>query len=630
MFGATEDVKYIVTLLRIRRKVFRYIQSNYTILEHFLETAKRQPHKPLLLFKDETFTYQDADRLSNQAARVLLQSGLVKQGDTVTLFVANEPMFAWLWLALFKLGCSAALLNSNIRSKSLLHCFKCSGAQVLLVAQDLQGAVEEVLPELLEQQVTVFFMGRTRTSAGMHSFTEKMSHASSEPIAPDLRSHMNMESPAVYVYTSGTTGLPKAAVLTHTKLWHMTMILRSCGLTSDDVLYISLPLYHTSGLVGFAGAIELGITVALKNKFSSSQFWDDCRKYNVTVVQYIGEIMRFICNTPKKPNDRSHKVRLAIGNGIRANVWRDFLSRFGNIRILELYGATEGNFVLVNYCGKIGAVGRDNFLYRWRNPFALIKYDVDQGEPLRDSSGLCIQVPKGKPGLLVSAISARTPFLGYARDLQQTEKKKLHDVLKKGDVYFNTGDLMLIDKDGFVYFQDRVGDTFRWKGENVSTNEVSDVITQAECVSEASVYGVEVPDNYAWKASKHRSKCDEISGWRDAPTPSERECFTTRSNEGRVGMAAIALKDGHTFDSVGVFEHLESFLPNYARPRFIRIQSSLDVTGTFKLVKAKLVQEGFNPSAIMDPLYFLDDKEKKYVPLTMDIVRAVISGNIKI
>ncbi|XP_077372302.1 long-chain fatty acid transport protein 2-like [Festucalex cinctus] len=589
------DVKFIVKNLRIRRKVFHYIDTNYTIVDHFMETAKRQPHKPLLLFKDETFTYQDADRLSTQAARLLLQSGLVKPGDTVTLFVANEPMFVWLWLALLKLGCSAALLNSNIRSKSLLHCFKCSGAQVLLVSQDLQGAVEEVLPELHEQQVTVFFMGSTQTSSGMHSFIDKMQNMSSEPLAKDLRSRLNMHSPAVYVYTSGTTGLPKAAVLTHTKLWRMSMILRSCGLTSDDVLYISLPLYHTSGLIGFAGAIELGITVALKSKFSSSQFWDDCRKYNVTVIQYIGEIMRFLCNTPTKPNDQSHKVRIAIGNGIRSNVWRDFLNRFGNIQILELYGATEGNIILMNYCGKIGAVGRDNFLFRWRYPFALIKYDVDQGEPVRDSSGLCIQVPKGEPGLLVAEISVRAPFLGYARDLQQTEKKKLHDVLKKGDVYFNTGDLMLIDKDGFIYFQDRIGDTFRWKGENVSTNEVADVITQADCITEATVYGVEVP-----------------------------------GNEGRVGMAAVALQDGHAFDSEGIFMLLESFLPAYARPRFIRIQSSLDVTGTFKLVKARLVKEGFNPSAITDPLYFLDDKEKKYVPLTMDIVHGILSSKVKI
>nr|XP_057943970.1 long-chain fatty acid transport protein 2-like [Doryrhamphus excisus] len=590
-----QDIKHILTKVKIGRRVFQYMQRNYTLLDHFLEMAKTQPHKPLILFKDDIFTYQDVDRLSSQAARVLLHSGVVRPGDTVALFVGNEPMFVWTWLALFKLGCSAALLNSNIRSKSLLHCFECSGAKVLLVAQDLQSAVEEVQPELREQQVSVLIMGDACTTEGGLSFTDKMRQMSSEPLDEDLRSHVTLQDPAVYVYTSGTTGLPKAALLTHSKLWGMTMILRSTGLSPNNVIYISLPLYHTSGLVGFAAAIEMGITVALRNKFSASQFWDDCRRYNVTVIQYIGEIMRYVCNTPKKPNEQNHNVKLAIGNGIRANVWRDFQMRFGNIRIVELYGATEGNFFLMNYSGKMGAVGRASFLYKWCFPFALIKYDVDKGEPVRDSSGLCIQVPKGEPGLLVSEISARAPFLGYAGDLQQTEKKKLHHVLKKGDVFFNTGDLMLVDRDGFIYFHDRVGDTFRWKGENVSTNEVADVLTRADCIAEANVYGVEVP-----------------------------------GNEGRVGMAAVALKDGQTFDCVGLFKHLESFLPAYARPRFIRIQSSLDVTVTFKTVKTKLVKEGFDPTTIKDPLYFLNDKEKKYIPFTIDLFHALMSGNMRI
>ncbi|XP_061891338.1 long-chain fatty acid transport protein 2-like [Entelurus aequoreus] len=590
-----QDVKHIVSKLKTRRRVLDYIQRNYTILDRFLEAADTQPHKPLFLFKDDTFSYRDADQLSNKAARALLHSGLVQQGDTVALFMGNEPTFVWLWLALFKLGCSAALLNANIRSKGLLHCFKCSGAKVLLVAQDLQGPVEEVLQDLQELEVSTLVMSTVCSSAGVLSFTDTMNQMSSEPLSPDLRSHVTLQSPAVYVYTSGTTGLPKAALLTHSKLWGMTTILRSSGLTYKDVIYISLPLYHTAGFVGFAGAIDMGITVALKNKFSSSQFWDDCRKYNVTVIQYIGEIMRFVCNTPKKANERNHKVRLAIGNGIRANVWRDFLDRFGDVQIMELYGATEGNFFLMNYSGKIGAVGRATFLYKWCFPFAMIKFDVDKGEPVRDSSGLCIQVPKGEPGLLVSEISAGAPFLGYARDLQQTEKKKLHHVLKKGDVFFNTGDLMLIDQDGFFYFQDRLGDTFRWKGENVSTNEVADVLTQADCIAEASVYGVEVP-----------------------------------GHEGRVGMAAVALKDGQTFRCVSVFKHLEGFLPAYARPRFIRIQSSLDITVTFKILKTKLVREGFKLTQIKDPIYFLAEKEKKYVPFTLELFHAVTSGDMKL
>ncbi|XP_035520312.1 very long-chain acyl-CoA synthetase-like [Morone saxatilis] len=587
-----QDVQFVRNKLKIRRLIQKYNQTNFSILDRFSEAVKAQPHKPLILYKEETFTYREADELSNKAARVFLQSGLGK-GDTVALFLGNEPTFLWLWLGLGKIGCSAAFLNYNIRSRSLLHCFSCSGAKTLVAAEELQDAVEEVLPSLLEQQVTVFILADRCRTADVQSF--KMSQASSEPISKDLRSNVTLQSPAVYIYTSGTTGFPKAAVVTHSKLWTFSLLLTVTGVKPEDVIYVSLPLYHSAGLLGFTGAIERGITVALRSKFSASQFWDDCRKYNVTVIQYIGEIMRYLCNTPKKLSDRSHKVRLAIGNGIRPDVWRDFISRFGNIQIKEFYGATEGNFALINYSGKIGAVGRDTFLHKWFFPYSLIKYDVDKDMPLRDSAGFCIEAAKGEPGLLVCEISIRAPFSGYARDLQQTEKKKLHNVHKKGDMYFNTGDLLSIDDDNFIYFQDRVGDTFRWKGENVSTNEVADVITQVDCIKEANVYGVEVP-----------------------------------GLEGRAGMAAITLSEGQRFDSAGVFEHVKNFLPAYARPRFMRIQSSLDVTGTFKHMKGKLVGEGFNPNKITDPLYFLDEKDNNYVPLTLDLFHSVTSGKIKI
>uniref|UniRef100_A0A3Q3RHL7 long-chain-fatty-acid--CoA ligase n=1 Tax=Mastacembelus armatus TaxID=205130 RepID=A0A3Q3RHL7_9TELE len=590
-----QDVHFVLSKLKTRRRLLKYMQTNYSILDRFLDVVKTQPEKPFIHFRDETFTYREADELSNKAARVFLQSGFVKVGDTVALFVSNEPLFVWLWLGLAKIGCSAAFLNYNVRSKSLLHCFSCSGASALVAAAELQDAVEEVLPSLLEQQVTVFILSDKSRTAGVESFKDKMSQASSEPLPKHLRSHLSFQSPAVYIYTSGTTGLPKAAVITYSKLWALVWLLSLSGINSKDVIYVCLPLYHSTGFVGITGAIDQGITVALRSKFSASQFWDDCRKYNVTVIQYIGEIMRYLCNTPKKVNDQSHQVRLAVGNGIRADVWREFVHRFGNVQIREIYGATEGNIILMNYSGKIGAIGRDSFLHRHFHPYALIKYDIVKGEPLRDSSGFCIEAAKGEPGLLVSEISMRTPFLGYVRDLQQTERKKLRDVFKKGDVYFNTGDLMCIDEDNFIYFQDRVGDTFRWKGENVATTEVADVITLADCIKEANVYGVKVP-----------------------------------GQEGRAGMAAVALRDGLNFDSADVFKHVENFLPAYARPRFLRIQGSLDVTGTFKHLKVKLTEEGFNPNQITDPLFFLDEKEKDYVPLTPDVFNSVTSGKIKI
>ncbi|XP_030282493.1 very long-chain acyl-CoA synthetase-like [Sparus aurata] len=589
-----QDVRHILVKLYTSRFVLKYIQTNYFIQDRFSDLVQLQPHKPFLLFRDETFTYRDADELSNKAARAFLQGGL-KQGDTAALFLGNEPMFVWLWLGLMKIGCSAAFLNYNIRSRGLLHCFSCSGAKTLVAAEELQDAVEEVLPSLLEEQVKVFILADQCRSADVQSFKDKMSQASSDPISKDFKSHLTLRSPAVYIYTSGTTGLPKAAVVPHSKLWALSKFPSVAGLKSTDVMYDSLPLYHSAGFIGITSTIDRGSTVALRNKFSASQFWDDCRKYNVTVIQYIGEIMRYICSTPKKHNDRSHNVRLAIGNGLRADVWREFINRFGNITVREFYGASEGNFSLINYSNKIGAIGRDTFLHKRFFPYALIKFDVDAGKPLRDSAGFCIEADKGEPGLLVCKITATTPFAGYARDLQQTEKKKLHNVLKKGDLYFNSGDLMTVDDDNFIYFQDRVGDTFRWKGENVATTEVADALTLLDCIKEANVYGVEVP-----------------------------------GQEGRAGMAAVTLREGQSFDSAVAFKHVEKFLPAYARPRFVRIQSSLDVTGTLKYMKTKLVKEGFDPNQVTDPLYFLDDRAKDYVPLTLDIFSSVTSGKIKI
>lgn len=588
-----QDLRYVLFRVKVGRSMLKYMQTSFTLLDHFLEVVKAQPHKTFLYFQDETFTYKQADDLSTKAGRVLLQSGLVQQGDTVALFLKNEPLLLWLWLGLLKIGCSGAFLNYNMRSKSLLHCFNLSRAKVLVVSEDLLDAVEEILPSLLEQQVTVYVLADKCTTAGVENFNEKMDRASSEPVPKDLRSNVTLRSSAVYIYTSGTTGFPKAVPMSHQRIWGVTLFNSALGTNSEDVTYVCLPLYHSAALSAIVGTIYAGSTLALRNKFSVSQFWDDCRKYNVTVIQYIGETMRYLCNTPKKPNDRNHKVRLAIGNGTRADVWREFLNRFGNIQVREFYGATEGNFSLVNYIGKIGAIGRHTFLHKKVCFYAVVKYDIYKEEPIRDSSGFCIEADKGEPGLFISKITLRSPFSGYAGDLKQTEKKRLHNVFEKGDMYVNSGDLLRIDGDGFVYFQDRVGDTFRWKGENVATTEVADIITMVDCIKEANVYGVEI-----------------------------------QGQEGRAGMATITLREGQQFDSAGLFKHVESFLPSYARPFFLRIQDTMEVTGTFKHQKVKLVKEGFDPSGIKDPLYFMDKKQNNYVPLTLDIYKSIISGKI--
>ncbi|XP_058150163.1 long-chain fatty acid transport protein 2-like isoform X2 [Dasypus novemcinctus] len=498
----------------LRARSYGQRRPVHTLLRVFIEKARQTPHKPFLLFRDETLTYAQVDRRSNQVARALRDRLGLRQGDCVAIFMGNEPAYVWLGLGLAKLGCTMACLNYSIRAKSLLHCFQCCGAKVLLAAP----------------------------------------------------------------------GLPKAAVVNHHRLWSVPFFINISGIKENDVIYITLPLYHAAALMfGVYGCIFKGATLVLRTKFSASQFWDDCRKYSVTVILYIGELLRYLCNTPQKPNDHDHKVRVAVGIGLRGDVWREFINRFGNINIYEGYAATEGTIGFLNYTRKIGAVGRVNYLQRKWAVYELIKYDVKKDEPVRDGNGYCIRVPKGEVGLLVCKITRLTPFSGYAGAKTQTEKKKLRDVFKKGDVYFNTGDLLMIDHENFIYFHDRVGDTFRWKGENVATTEVADILGLVDFIQEVNVYGVPVP-----------------------------------GHEGRIGMASIKLKEDHEFDGQKLFRQIADYLPTYARPRFIRIQDNIEITGTFKHRKVTLVEEGFDPAVVKDALYFLDDKANMYVPMTED------------
>ncbi|VFV33812.1 very long-chain acyl-synthetase [Lynx pardinus] len=445
--------------------------------------------------------------------------------------MGNEPAYVWLWLGLAKLGCAMSCLNSNIRAKSLLHCFQCCGAKVLLVSPELQEAVEEVLPSLKKDNVSIYYVSRTSNTDGVESLLDKVDEVSTEPIPESWRSEVTFSSPALYIYTSGTTGLPKAAKINHYRLWYGASLATASRVRKDDVIYTTLPLYHSAALmVGLHGCIITGATLVLRNKFSASQFWDDCRKYNVTVIQYIGELLRYLCNSPQK---------------------------------------------VITY--------------------ELIKYDVEKDEPVRDGNGYCIRVPKGEVGLLICRITQLTPFSGYAGGSAQTEKKKLRDVFKKGDLYFNSGDLLVIDHENFIYFHDRVGDTFRWKGENVATTEVADIVGLVDFVQEVNVYGVSVP-----------------------------------GHEGRIGMASIKMKENHEFDGKKLFNHVVDYLPSYARPRFLRIQDTIEITGTFKHRKVTLVEEGFNPAVIKDALYFLDDKAEMYVPMTEDIYNAINDKTLKL
>ncbi|XP_006886096.1 PREDICTED: long-chain fatty acid transport protein 6 [Elephantulus edwardii] len=589
-----QDFWYLfkVTSCGIRLELFKLRGELFTVLDKFQSHAKKQPHKPFIIYEGEIYTYQDVDKRSDRVANVLLNHSTLKKGDTVALLMSNEPDFVHIWFGLAKMGCVVAFLNSSIRTNSLLHCIRSCEPQALVVGADLLEAVEEVLPDLPEG-ITVWGM-RDSLPRGVISLKEKLSTASEEPIPHRHHVVSNLKSNCLYIFTSGTTGLPKAAVITQLQALKASAGLWAFGCTSNDIIYITLPLYHSSGsLLGIGGCIELGATCVLKKKFSATQFWNDCKKYNVTVFQYIGEICRYLCKQPKREGEKDHQVRLAVGNGLRSDVWREFLDRFGDIKISEFYGATEGNICFMNHTGKIGAVGRTNFFYKLFFSFDLIKYDFQKDEPIRNKQGWCTRVKKGEPGLLIAPVSAKHPFFGYAGNKKHTEKKLLYDVFKKGDVYFNTGDLIVEEKD-FLYFWDRTGDTFRWKGENVATTEVADVIGVLDFIQEANVYGVPVP-----------------------------------GYEGKAGMASITVKPNKSLDLQKVYNQVVTFLPGYACPRFVRIQDKMETTGTFKLQKFWLVEEGFNPQKISDTIYFMDNLKKSYVLMTKELYDQITLGEIK-
>ena len=406
---------------------------------------------------------------------------------------------------------------------------------------------------------------------------------------------MTAKDTAVYIFTSGTTGLPKAARITHTRVQlYMRGFAGATDARANDRIYVPLPLYHaTGGLCALGAALLNGGSVVLKRRFTASHFWDDVVAENCTMFVYIGELCRYLVNQPEHANERAHKVRLAFGNGLRPEVWEEFQHRFNIPEVLEFYGATEGNVSMFNFDGKVGAVGRAPKWLRSRFNFRIIRFDVEHEEPVRGANGLCVEAAPDEVGECVGQIGgeARQAYSGYA-DRAASEKKVLHDVFERGDAYFATGDLMRRDHDGYFYFVDRIGDTFRWKGENVSTSEVAGVLASFPDVKEATVYGVAVD-----------------------------------GQEGRAGMASLVVEP--EFDLKAFTVHLDAQLPSYARPLFLRLQPQMEVTGTFKYRKMDLVADGYDPGKIKGPLYFRDPK-KGYIKVTKGLFEKLSAGLVKV
>ncbi|XP_054566191.1 long-chain fatty acid transport protein 5 isoform X3 [Eptesicus fuscus] len=483
------DLAFVAGILRvglgIRARLGRSPPD--TFVDAFERRARAQPgHTPLVWTGRgrRALTYAELDARACRAAWALKAELVAPEGagprEPAALLMpsAQAVPALGLWLGLAKLGCPVAWINPHIRGAPLAHSVLSSGARVLLVDPDLRENLEEVLPQLQAERVRCFYLGRTSPTPGVGALEPALDAAPPDPVPADLRAGLTRKSPALFIYTSGTTGLPKPAILTHERVLQMSAMLALSGVTAADVVYTVLPLYHAMGLVlGVLGCLELGATCVLAPKFSASCFWEDCRQHGVTVIQYVGEVLRYLCNAPQRPEDRTHTVRLAMGNGLRADVWEAFQRRFGPIRIFEVYGSTEGNAGFVNYPGRRGAVGKTSCILRALSPFELVQFDTEAAEPVRDGAGFCVPVGPGEPGLLLTRVLGRNPFLGYRGPRELSERKLVRKVRRPDDIYYNTGDVLSVDREGFLYFHDRLGDTYRWKGENVSTREVEGVLS---------------------------------------------------------------------------------------------------------------------------------------------------------
>jgi fatty-acyl-CoA synthase len=540
----------------------------------FQDRAAKYGDKVFIRMGDEKVTYREANETANRFAAVLADKG-VGRGDVVGIMVRNSPNAVLLMLAAVKCGAVAGMLNYHQRGDVLSHSIGLLDAKVVIAESDLIDPIKESGAEVADLMTVDDFVEQAKDKP-----TDN----------PASASQVQAKDTAFYIFTSGTTGHPKASVMTHHRWLRALAAFGGLGLrlNSNDTLYCPLPLYHNNALtVAVSSVINAGGTLALGKSFSASKFWDDVIGMEATAFIYIGEVCRYLLNQPAKDTDRAHKIRVIAGNGLRPEIWDEFTKRFNIGRVAEFYAASEGNTAFINIFNIPKTTGISP------TPLAYVEYDAETGEPARDENGRVRKVPPGEPGLLISPVNKLSPFDGYT-DKEASEKKLVRNAFKEGDVWFNTGDVMSPQGMRHAAFADRLGDTFRWKGENVATTQVEAALGQDKNVEESTVFGVEVPDT-----------------------------------GGRAGMAAVKLRDGVQFDGKALAQTLYSNLPGYAVPLFIRIVESLETTSTFKSRKVDLRKQGYgtDDEKVEDPLYVLKGREEGYVEFYDDYPEEVASGS---
>jgi len=588
------ETQYVSGLLRMLRAVKDVDADGDNLIADELEARVDAFGSNLAFIEDDKqLTYDDMEIYANRVAAWALSLGR-QAGDTIAVFVRNRAEYVPIWFGLSKVGVIPALLNYQLAGPALAHCLNISEAKHLILDHEMHGQWETAQPDLKSDIQAYAAFGDVE---GLPRFDEAiMEHVPNRP-AKSARKGIKAADQGMKMFTSGTTGLPKAAKVTHVRAQNY---LRGFAAGSKsgptDRMMLVLPMYHaTGGLCAVGAALTHGGCVIVRSKFSATKFWDEAVEFGATMFMYVGELCRFLLSTPPHPKEREHKIQWMMGNGLRPEVWPGFIARFNIPHVIEFYGATEGNVSLISIDGPVGAVGRVPKYLKSKFNCEIIRYDVESNSNIRGADGFCIITDDEEVGELIGEIRNDDPrfrFEGYETKAA-TKKKILRDVFKKGDAWFRTGDLLKRDSLGYFYFMDRVGDTYRWKAENVATGEVAAALSKFAGITQANVFGVSVP-----------------------------------GYDGRAGMASLVHEGELSLKDLR--DHVEASLPHYARPVFLRISSETDTTSTFKFKKTNLVKAGFDPKNTSDPLYYADDETGAYKKITLETYEKITNGEVRL
>lgn len=566
----------------------------YTLADRLESQAATFGGRDFLIYKGRSYSYAEVDARASVFAHALRDKGL-QRGDVCALAMENRPEFFFAWFGMAKLGVVAALINHHATGTPLLHALQSTAAKAVVVGEECLQPFADT-PEAARYPLLLV---RDEENPAAESslrltdrdFAEAVAGTDAAAVDPAWRAGIRAEETMLLIFTSGTTGLPKAARYSHMRWLSSGDVMQvTLDATPDDVFYCCLPLYHGAAATSVTStALKAGAAIVVRRKFSASEFWNDVRNYQVSVFQYIGEICRYLLNRPPQPNEREHSLRCMLGAGLTPETWQRWIERFGDLPVFEGWGSTEANCAIINLDNRLGSCGR--VPYWEKTNVRLIRYDSENGCHLRDERGFCIPCQPGEVGEAVAFIVDHPEigggrFEGYTCP-KATESKILRDVFQQGDAWWSSGDLLRYDEEGYCYFVDRIGDTFRWKSENVSTQEVADALGDYQGLELINVYGVRVP-----------------------------------GHEGRAGMAALLMQPGQTFDPEAFYQLTTARVPRYAAPVFVRVCASADMTSTFKLRKVDLQRQGYDPQQFNDPLYIRDEGSGSYRPYSAQLLSA--------